>query len=186
MLNEVYILAEGEIDQVFTHRLITAILNAKEIGAQKIIIFFSSLGGSIYHGFVLASVIQNSEVPIEMHATNHIDSIANVIYLSAPERTAESHAKFYMHGASTSAFAMNEPTLKDQLSSIQTHNHRIAQFVSENCGVPLNRVKGLMAKGSSLSAQEALKHKIVHRIAHRKITKIPIQQIIHLDGVKII
>ena len=186
MTGEHYILAEGNVDPHFTARLIEAIKNAQQIGASKIIIFFSSLGGSIYNGFILASFIQNSPVPIEIHATNHIDSIANVVYLSASERTAESHAKFYMHGASSGAVAMNEPMLKDQLSGIQTHNHRIAQFVSENCDLPLNKVKSLMAKGSSISAQEALSSKIVHRIAHRTIQGIPGAQIIHIEGTQII
>ena len=68
---------------------------------MKITIFFSSLGGNIYDGFLLATLIQNSKVSIAIHAVNHIDSIANVVYLAAKERTAESHAKFYLHGAST-------------------------------------------------------------------------------------
>ena len=124
---EKYIIFEGIIDQQATQRLCQAINNASTQlpVPNKINILFSSLGGNIYEGFLLASIIQNSKIPISIHATNHIDSIANVIFLSSKERTAESHAKFYLHGATTQG-NFDEKALKDQLSSIKTNNSRIA------------------------------------------------------------
>src|SRR5271155_1740921 len=111
---EYYIIFAGIIEPNFGTRLVMAITNAKKAGATKIIIFFSSLGGNIQEGFTIASVIQNSTIPIEIHANNNIDSIANVIYLSAKERTAESYAKFYLHGATAPAIAYDEKGLKEQ------------------------------------------------------------------------
>src|SRR5258707_5636044 len=112
-IKEHYIIFEGMIDINATSQLFQAIEKAKQDGFGRIIIFFSSLGGNIYEGFLLASVIQNSKIPIRIHATNHIDSIANVIYLSAQERTSESYAKFYLHGASTMG-NFDEKALKDK------------------------------------------------------------------------
>ncbi len=94
-----YIIFAGIIEQNFANRLLNAINLAKQKKVTKIIIFFSSLGGNIQEGFTLATVIRNCEIPILIHAVNNIDSIANVIYLSAKEGTAESYAKFFMHGA---------------------------------------------------------------------------------------
>ena len=138
---EKYIIFEGSIDQQATLRLVNAIQNAINLQPQanKVTIIFSSLGGNIYDGFLLASFIQNAKVPIAIHAVNHVDSIANVVYLSAKERTAESHAKFYLHGASTQG-NFDEKALKEQLSSIKTNNSRIAHFVSENSGLSLWKV----------------------------------------------
>src|SRR5260221_9244293 len=115
MKRDYYIIFAGIIEQNFGNRLVTAINNAKLATATKIIIFFSSLGGSIQEGFTIASVIQNSTIPIAIHANNNIDSIANVIYLSSKERTAESYAKFYLHGATAPSLPYDEKGLKEQL-----------------------------------------------------------------------
>jgi len=167
---EKFIIFEGNIDQQATLALVNAIQNATNDipQATKITIIFSSLGGSIYDGFLLASFIQNSKVLIAIHAVNHIDSIANVVYLSAKERTAESHAKLYLHGASTTG-NFDEKALKEQLSSIKTNNSRIAHFVAENSGISLKKVKLMMENGTTISAQDALKFKIVQTIVHREV-----------------
>lgn len=165
---EHFIVFEGVIDQQATQRLVNAIGQASILSAQKIVIFFSSLGGNIYEGFLLASIVQNSKIPVHIHATNHIDSIANVIYLSAKERTSESHAKFYLHGA-TAQGTFDEKALKDQLSSIRTNNSRIAYYVSENSKLSLKKVQSMMETGTTISAQQAMKYGIVSRIVHIEI-----------------
>lgn len=178
---ESYIIFEGVINQEATLRLVTAINQANQGAFTKINIFFSSLGGSIYEGFLLASVIQNSKIPISIHATNHIDSIANVIYLSSKERTAESHAKFYLHGAAVQG-NFDEKALKDQLSSLKTNNSRIAHYVSENSAIALKTVESMMEKGTTISAQTAQKKKIVNHITHKEIpANAPRQEIIYIN-----
>lgn len=164
---EYYIVFEGAIDKDATVRLYAAIQNGIKLNASKIIILFSSLGGSIYEGFLLANVIQNSKVPILIHATNHIDSIANVIYLSAKERSAESHAKFYMHGSSAGGGDIRE--LTDSLSAVKTNNTRIAYYISENSNLKLDEVKSMMTTGTTISAQEALQYGVTAQIIHREI-----------------
>lgn len=181
-MNESYIIFEGLIDQQATQRLFQAIDKLSKAGSQKIIIFFSSLGGSIYEGFLLSTIIQNSKVPIIMHATNHIDSIANVIFLSSAERTAEAHAKFYLHGASTAQATFDEKSLRDQLSAIRTNNARIAYFISENSAILLKRVQAMMKAGITISAQDAFKYKIVGQVIHKQIpTNATREEIIYIN-----
>src|SRR3989338_8698985 len=152
-----YIVFAGVIEQIFANRLVSAINSA---GAnplvKKITIIFSSLGGNIQEGFTIASVIQNSNIPICIHANNNIDSIANVIYLSSKERTAESYAKFYLHGAATQQLAFDEKGLKEQMLSIKTENARIAQFISENSNLNFKKVQAMMRAGTTITAQQAL------------------------------
>jgi ATP-dependent protease ClpP protease subunit len=164
-----YIVFAGVIEQNFANRLVAAINNAKSANATKIIIVFSSLGGNIQEGFTIASVIQNSRVPVAIHANNNIDSIANVIYLSAKERTAESYAKFYLHGASTGPVAFDEKALREQLLSINTDNTRIANFVSENSKLDFKKVKEMMTAGTTMIAQDASDAGFVHSIEHKEI-----------------
>lgn len=165
-----YIHFAGIIEQSFCLRLAQAIEKAKANPlVTQIIILFSSVGGDIREGFLLATLIQNSPKPIIMHATNNIDSIANVIYLSSKQRTAESYAKFYMHGASANG-SFDEKALQDQLSATRANNTRIAYFVSENCNnLSLVQVQSLMKAGTTIPAQKALEYDIVHEIKHREI-----------------
>lgn len=166
---EFYIVFAGIIEQGFATRLVAAINKAVELKAQKIVVFFSSLGGNIQEGFTIASVIQNSTIPVSIHANNNIDSIANVIYLSAKERTAESYAKFYLHGATTPAIAFDEKGLREQSSSIKTENARIAQFVSENSDLNFKKVQAMMRAGTTMTAQQALLCGVVKEIVHKEV-----------------
>lgn len=167
---EKYIIFEGKINAETTLRLINTIQNVINQGPQttKITLIFSSIGGSIYDGFLLASFIQNSRVPIAIHAVNHIDSIANVVYLSTKERTAESYAKFYLHGAAAEG-NFDEKALKDNLLSIKINNSRIAHFISEKSNMTIKQVQLMMESGTTISAQEALKYNIVNQIIHLEI-----------------
>lgn len=165
-----YVIFAGIIEQNFGNRLIAAINKAATIpGVSKIIMFFSSLGGNIQEGFTIASVIQNSKIPVAVHANNNIDSIANVIYLSAKERTAESYAKFYMHGATTPQMAFDEKGLKEQMLAIKTENARIAQFIFENSALTFKKVQAMMQAGTTITAQQALQCGIVQEISHKEI-----------------
>lgn len=176
-----YIVFEGIIDREASEKLYLSFNKAKEQNCSKIEIFFSSLGGDIYKGFLLGTIIRNSKIPITVHATNHIDSIANVIYLSAKNRTCESHAKFYMHGASSSG-NFDEKTIRDQLSAIKTNNSRIAYFISENSNLPLKKVKTMMRLGTTISAQDALKYGITQRVIHKEIPQdMPRDDIIYIN-----
>jgi ATP-dependent protease ClpP protease subunit len=164
-----YIVFAGIIEQTFGNKLVTAINNARAVNATKIIIFFSSLGGNIQEGFTIASVIQNSAIPIAIHANNNIDSIANVIYLSAKERTAESYAKFYLHGTKTPPQSYDEKGLKEQLLAVRTENARIAQFVSENTTINFPKVQSMMKTGTTITSQKALQYGIVQSIIHKEV-----------------
>src|SRR3989344_3070480 len=164
-----YIIFAGIIEQGFATRLVAAINKAGTIKATKIIIIFSSLGGNIQEGFTIASIIQNSKIPVSMHANNNIDSIANVIYLSAKERTAESYAKFYLHGATTPQAAFDEKGLKEQTLSLRTENARIAQFVSENSSLNFKKVQAMMRAGTTMTSQQALGCGIVQEVVHKEV-----------------
>ncbi len=151
-----YIVFAGIVEVGFSTRLFNAINTAGSRGATKIIILLSSLGGNIQEGFTLASTIQNSTLPIAIHANNNIDSIANVIYMSAKVRTAESYAKFYLHGAATPAASFDEKGLREQMLSLRTENARIAQFISENSELNFKKVQAMMKAGTTMTAQQAL------------------------------
>ncbi len=169
---EYYILFQGPIEKATSLDLINALLEAdghKEV--NHITLLLSSIGGSVYYGFNIATVIQNLKKFIRIHATNEISSIANIIYLSAKERSAESYAKFFLHGASIGGndINFNIEDLKEHTSSLKVQNERIAKFIFETTGMSLNDIKKLMLKRQSLSAEEAFNEKIVLEVKREQI-----------------
>ena len=168
---EYYILFQGPIEKESSLALINALLEAN--GNEKvkhITILFSSKGGSIYYGFDIATVIKNLEKQVRIHATNEVSSIANIIYLSTEERSAESYAKFFLHGASINGdMNLNLEDLKEQVSSIEVQNGRLAKFISEITGISLKDVKEMMSARKSLSDEVAFGANIVREVKEEKI-----------------
>lgn len=166
---EYYIIFEADIGREESMALVTALNNARRKGAKHITILFSSSGGAIYYGFALATIIRNFQVPIRIHAANDISSIANIIYLSAKERTAESYAKFFLHSASTTG-SFDIKGLKEQLSGLEVQNGRIAHYLSENSEMlSLEKATELMEARKSMSAGEALAYNIVQEVKQEQI-----------------
>ena len=169
LMEELYIIFEGEIDEASTRKLYDALNSADPTKYEKINLIFSSTGGTIYHGFFLANVIQNFKIPIRIHANNHIDSIANIIYLSAKERTAEAFARFYLHGAS----GIRSGYIKDfeeAATSLSVDNERIAQYIADNTDLSFDSASQLMDDRDSKSAQKALEHGIVQSLVHLEVS----------------
>lgn len=171
-MDELYIIFEGEIDQNSVNKLYDAILTTDPQKYGRVNLIFSSNGGNIYLGFFLANFIQNFHIPIRIHANNRIDSIANIIYLSAKERTAEAFARFYLHGASVS-FSGYKKDFEEMVKSLRVDDERIAQYIADNTGLLVNKVKKFMEDRDSKSAQEALEYGIVQSVAHLDISSIP-------------
>jgi ATP-dependent protease ClpP protease subunit len=165
-----YILFQGTIEKQPSLDLINALLALDESeDTDQIKLLLSSRGGSVYYGFTIATVIQNLKKRLVIHATNEISSIANIIYLAAKERSAESYAKFFFHGASVSADNLNYEDLNEQVSSMKVQNERIAKFVFEATGMTLNDSKNLMRQRQSLTAEEAVKRGIVQEVKREVI-----------------
>lgn len=165
---ELYVIFDSIIKDEATQKLINTLKKAEEDDIENITIFFSSRGGDVNQGFLLASLIRNSKIPVIMHAINNIDSIANVIYLSAKQRSSESYAKFFLHSTSIGG-TFDHKQLVEQLSSVKTGNKRIAQFIYENSNLSLNEARDKINKAKSLSAQEALNCGIVQEIISKEI-----------------
>lgn len=170
---EYYIVFQGPIEREPSLALINALLEADEKeNVGHITVLLSSIGGSIYYGFNIATVIKNLKKSVRIHATNEVSSIANIIYLSAKERSAESYAKFFLHGASIEGnFNLNLEDLNEHVSSMIVQNGRLAKFIFEATDMSLEDVEKLMLNRKSLSAEEAFDRKIVLEIKDEQIPK---------------
>lgn len=167
-MDELYIVFEGEIDLESTKKLYNALTSADPHKYKFINLIFSSTGGSTYFGFFLANTIQNSQIPVRIHANNHIDSIANIIYLSTKERTAEVFARFYIHGALAKVIGYKKD-LEEEVNSLKIENERIVQYIADNTDLSFEDIEKMMEERESISAPEALECGIVKSIEHIEI-----------------
>ena len=82
---------------------------------SRLYFLFSSSGGSVDAGIALYNYLRALPVPIVMHNTGSIDSIANVVFLAADERYANPHSIFLLHasiGASPRVLSYPGPSFK--------------------------------------------------------------------------
>ncbi len=109
---------------------------------DQLYFLFSSTGGSVDAGIALYHYLRALPVPVVMHNTGSIVSIANVVFLAGDQRYAAPHASFLLHGI-TWNFAQNTTLTWTQLQEI------VSNFRSSEA-----RMTGIIKERTSLTDVE--------------------------------
>ena len=128
---------------------------------------FASSGGNVEPGIILYNYLRALPVEIVMHNTGSIDSIANVVFLSADIRYACVHSSFLFHGINWN-FAANTSLIKSQLneiiSGIKSSESKISGIITARTELTAPEVASLFAQGESKDPTFALSKKIIGEI----------------------
>ncbi|OGU44573.1 MAG: hypothetical protein A2000_05485 [Ignavibacteria bacterium GWB2_36_8] len=141
---------------------------------DKIYFLFSSCGGSVEAGVVLYNFIRSLPVEIIMHNTGSIDSIANIVFLSANTRFTSDHSSFLFHciiqpvNANTN---LTKSQLQELISGINISENKIASIIAERTKLPLEEIRELFLQGEAKNPTFALQKGIVHEIKNPSIPK---------------
>lgn len=135
---------------------------------------FSSPGGQIEAGITLYNFLRSLPIEIVMHNTGSIDSIANVIFLSANTRYASVHSSFLFHGVIWN-FAANTSTNRNQLaetlSGLDASETKIRGIITERTKLTPEEVRTLFTQGECKDPSFALSKGIVNEIKNPAIPK---------------
>lgn len=74
---------------------IAIILEKADFGALTLL--FSSEGGNTDQSLALYNYLSALPVPFQMHAMGHVGSASIPVFLSSPNRTCATHARFFFH-----------------------------------------------------------------------------------------
>lgn len=97
----VYISFYDQIDPQKVNKFINFIVNTiRQHQPTELYLLFSSNGGDVNAGFVLYNFLLSlrGKIKITIHNIGNVDSIANVIFMSAERRLASPSASFLFHG----------------------------------------------------------------------------------------
>lgn len=135
---------------------------------------FASSGGQVDAGISLYNFLRSLPVEIIMHNTGSIDSIANVIFLSADTRYASTHSSFLFHGVNwgfPDKGQLNKNQLAEILSGLDASETKIRGIITERTELSNEEVKALFVQGASKDPSFALSKGIVNEIKNPKIPK---------------
>jgi ATP-dependent Clp protease, protease subunit len=137
-------------------------------------ILFASGGGNVEPGIALYNYLRALPVEIIMHNTGSVDSIANVIFLSANARFASTHSSFLFHGVNwnfNEKTSMTRSQLAECLSGLDSLEDKISGIVTERSKLTAEEVRTLFRQGESKNASFALNKGIINEIRDPVIPK---------------
>jgi ATP-dependent Clp protease, protease subunit len=157
--------------------VLTNIINQKK--PELFYILFSSPGGQVDPGITLYNFIKSLPVEVIMHNTGSIDSIANIIFLSADKRYTSVHSSFLFHGIVHNVPVGSNYTksqLQEIISGINISESKIAGIIAEQTKLTTEEIRNLFLQGETKDSKFALEKGIVSEILNPKIP----------DGVEIV
>jgi ATP-dependent Clp protease protease subunit len=125
----------------------------------------NSFGGSVYDGFALIAAIEQSKTPIHGYAYGSAMSMAFAIYISTHVRFAHKTTTFMYHEISD-YFYDNITGAKQNIKECERIQKVYDNYVTSRTLLPIEKMRVMKDKKEDwyISAQEALKHKVVHKI----------------------
>jgi len=163
-----YISFFSGIDQRIANNFMTLCNNAiKEHDPGELYFFIASGGGDVDSGFVMSNYLTSlhGHIKITMHNVGNIDSIANVIFISADKRFAAPNAAFLFHGVAMNAIgALSRMALKENLTRCQGMEDRIIATMSSRSKLSPATLQELFNQGEGKDVNFALEHGIIDEI----------------------
>ena len=132
---------------------------------EPIKLVINSFGGSVYDGFALIAAIEQSKTPIHGYAYGSAMSMAFAIYISTHVRFAHKTTTFMYHEISD-YFYDNITGAKQNIKECERIQKVYDNYVTSRTLLPIEKMRVMKDKKEDwyISAQEALKYKVVHKI----------------------
>lgn len=139
---------------------------------QRLYFLFSSTGGSVDAGIAMHNYLRALPVPITMHNTGSIDSIANVIFLAADERYANPHATFLFHGIHWGfgqGAQLSWAQLQETVSRFKADEARMVGIISQRTLITAVELTALFHQGESKDLTFAKEKGLIHDVREAKV-----------------
>ena len=133
---------------------------------------FSSTGGSVDAGVALFNYLRALPVPLVMHNTGSVDSIANVVFLAADERYANPNSSFLLHGI-TWGFGQGAnltwAALQETVSRFKADEDRMSGIITARTAILADELTRLYRQGDSVGLTFAKEKGLVLDIREAKV-----------------
>ena len=132
---------------------------------EPIKLVVNSFGGSVYDGFALIAAIEHSKTPIHGYCYGSAMSMGFIIYISTHVRFAHKTSTLMYHEISD-MFWGNITGAKQNLKECERLQKVYDDYVLGRTKIPVAKMDEYKARKEDwyMSAQEAAKYKIIHKI----------------------
>ena len=139
---------------------------------ERVYFLFSSTGGSVDAGVALFNYLRALAVPLVMHNTGSIDSIANVVFLAADERCANPNASFLLHGITwgfPQGANLSWAALQETVGRFRADEARMSGIITARTTIPLEELNLFYRQGDSVGLPFAKEKGLVRDIREAKV-----------------
>lgn len=159
------IIISGEITQALAEKVTTQLLTLQEMGNEPIKIFLNSQGGHVESGDTIHDMIQFVKPKVVIIGTGWVASAGITIYLAAKKENRYSlpNTRYMIHQPLGGVNGAVSDILIEADEVIRIRE-RINKIISNATGQPFDKVEKDTDRNFWLSADEAIKYGIVHKI----------------------
>ena len=141
-------------------------------GVNDVWLLLSTPGGSVAHGLTLYNNLKAMPFKLTTFNTGSVDSIGNVIFMAGKRRYATRNSLFLFHGVTFSAppgVVFDEMLTKERLEAIQADHARIADVISQNSKLSVQKIEEYFLQSKTKAPEEALTDGLIHEIRDLEI-----------------
>lgn len=156
----------GPIESQSATRIATALNHAVNNGFDEVYLAFSSLGGYMADGIFLYNHIRAMPIPVTIHATGNVASVAVAIFAGAERRYCSRHVLFMIHPTSVpgSTEGMSWERLRTLGESALAEENRTEGILRERCSIPEDLLAARRTREVHFSPEDALKFGLAHEV----------------------
>ena len=174
----IYIKFSSPINQQTSQNLMHFLSEQVNKGQGEFYFLISSSGGNVNDGIVLYNFMRALPAKVIMHNIGVIDSIANVVFLSAEERYCNPNSSFLFHGVGFDIMRpqrLEEKELREKLAIIERDQKSIAGIISERTKLKDSEIMEMFFRAKTKTAEEAREAGIVKEV---RLANIPEKSLI--------
>jgi ATP-dependent Clp protease protease subunit len=165
-----YISFTADVNNVTSAALVGTVFDHINRGFSEIYLMLSTAGGNVDDGIAVYNVFRGLPVPLTTHNVGAINSIGNVIFLSAQpqRRKACPHSTFMFHGVGFDVPApmrFEEKTLRERLDGFTARQSKIGNILSDRTQLTTPEVESLFLQAQTKDTGFALTKGIIHEIS---------------------
>ncbi len=156
----------GLIDSAGVTRIAQAINAAVNQQYDRVYLCFTSIGGYVGDGIYLYHHIRSLPVPLTMHNTGTVASIATTLFVAGEKRICSPNAIFMIHpvAVGTQAQALSSAPLVTALQAALADEQRTDAILRERTKIPAEVLNARRKADIYITAQQALEYGLVHEV----------------------
>lgn len=156
----------GPIDSSSASRICGALNESINQGYSEFHLAFSSLGGLTADGIFVYNHLRASPIPVIIHATGNVASVAVAIFLAGSARFCSKHVLFMMHPTSIGPFGegLSWERIESLRQSALAEEGRTESILRERASIPDEVLKARRFRDVHFSPEDAVKFGIAHEI----------------------